>query len=96
MCRFREIISGGDYELEVMGRMIKATADVKTPFDPKNLRAQGDYSEDPISVVNEIPIQSSSQSVTSARYWSASYQNMKKVSCAGLTIGSNFHETILH
>ena len=68
ICRFREIISGGDYELEVMGRMIKATADVKTPFDPKNLRAQGDYSEDPISVVNEIPIQSSSQSVTSARY----------------------------
>ena len=35
----------GAYELEVMGKRFPATLHLRTPFDPKNKRLQGDYSE---------------------------------------------------
>ena len=37
----------GTYELESMGNRFPATLHLKSPFDPKNARVQGDYSGAP-------------------------------------------------
>ena len=36
----------GEYEIEAMGERYGAQIHMKTPFDAKNLRIQGDYSEE--------------------------------------------------
>ena len=59
--------SAGEYELDVMGRMIKATADVKTPFDPKNRRPQGDYSDDTVPGVQDLLSKSGSHASTGVK-----------------------------
>jgi sarcosine dehydrogenase len=35
----------GQYEMEVMGKKYPAKLHLRSPFDPKNKRLQGDYSE---------------------------------------------------
>lgn len=36
-------LSGGEYEIEAMGIRYPATLHLKSPFDSKNLRIQGEY-----------------------------------------------------
>ena len=38
-------LSGGEYEIEAMGIRYPATLNLKTPFDSKNLRIQGEYDD---------------------------------------------------
>ena len=49
-----EWLRSGSYELEVMGRRFPATLHLRTPFDPKNRRLQGDYSEQKLRTIEAV------------------------------------------